>query len=84
MLTPVHTPGHLWEATHTSRGCNPVQLEEPGRQSMGDVDTLLAVQSRQRLFRWLADRHTIGVGAHFPELHPDDLATTRWNPTLSR
>ncbi|WP_157691333.1 hypothetical protein [Brevibacterium sandarakinum] len=51
---------------------------------MGDVDPLLAVQSRQRLCRWLADRHTIGVGAHFPELHPDNLATTRWNPTLSR
>lgn len=63
---------------------SPVQLEEPGWHSLGDVDLVLAEQSRLWLCRWFADRRTIGVGAHFPELQPGNLATTRWNPSLSR
>ncbi len=74
---PGHTPGHICVAV--SRGerrlvlvgdaitC-PVQIEEPTWHSMGDVDPTLANRTRDRLWRELEDGHTIGVGAHFPEL----------------
>lgn len=93
VMTPGHTPGHL-SVTVESGGSRvlllgdaitcPVQLEEPGWHSLGDIDPVLAERSRQRLCLWLADGRTIGVGAHFPELRPGHLATAEWQPVLSR
>ena len=92
VMTPGHTPGHLCVVLESGGErvllvgdaitC-PVQLEEPGWHSLGDVDPAQAQRSRRRLCHWLADRRTIGVGAHFPELHPGHLAGTGWQPLLS-
>lgn len=93
VMTPRHTPGHLCVEVETGGKrvlllgdaiTSPVQLEEPVWHSMGDVDHVLAEQSRQRLCRRLANWHTVGVGAHFPELQPGHLATRGWQPLLSR
>ncbi|HEX3813661.1 MAG TPA: MBL fold metallo-hydrolase [Mycobacteriales bacterium] len=77
LLAPGHTPGHLCLvlSSGTERAlllgdaitC-PVQLDEPTWHSMGDVDPALADRTRERLWRELEDEHSIGVGAHFPEL----------------
>lgn len=77
LLTPGHTPGHLCVSVTDgeerllllgdSITC-PVQLDEPGWRSMGDVDPELADATRRRLWQQLADGRTHGVGAHFPEL----------------
>ncbi|GAB3202367.1 MBL fold metallo-hydrolase [Geodermatophilus arenarius] len=75
-LTPGHTPGHP-PVSVTSGGerlvllgdavtC-PVQLAEPGRRSMGDVDAALAHRTRRRLWRELGEEGTSGVGAHSPQ-----------------
>ncbi|WP_129662710.1 MBL fold metallo-hydrolase [Phytoactinopolyspora endophytica] len=75
--TPGHTPGHC--AVIISSGLDramlvgdaitcPVQLTEPTWRSMGDVDPPLADRTREELWRELEDEHTIGTGAHFPEL----------------
>jgi glyoxylase-like metal-dependent hydrolase (beta-lactamase superfamily II) len=76
-MTPGHTPGHL-SVIVSSQGQRalllgdaivcPVQLDEPTWQSIGDVDPVLAMQVRERLFRELEDPTTLGAGAHFPEL----------------
>jgi len=77
LLAPGHTPGHLClvVSSGTERAlllgdsitC-PVQLDEPSWHSIGDVDPALAERTRQRFWRELEDRHTVGTGAHFPEL----------------
>ncbi|WP_345555017.1 hypothetical protein [Streptomonospora halophila] len=58
----------------------PVQLDEPTRQSIGDVDPDLARRVRERLFRELGDEATLGSGAHFPERFERVLAgqARRW------
>lgn len=77
MRTPGHTPGHC--AVVASSGPNrvlllgdaitcPFQLDDPAWHSFGDVDPALAHRTRERLWRELEDEHTIGAGAHFPEL----------------
>lgn len=77
LATPGHTPGHC--AVVVSSGSNralllgdaitcPIQLDEPTWHSMGDVDPALADRTRERLWRELEDPHTLGAGAHFPEL----------------
>jgi glyoxylase-like metal-dependent hydrolase (beta-lactamase superfamily II) len=87
LLTPGHTPGHLCVSV-TDGGQRlillgdsitcPVQLDEPGWRSMGDVDPELAHATRERLWQELADGRTRGVGAHFPELaHGRVTGTTR-------
>lgn len=76
-LTPGHTPGHL--CVVLSSGADralllgdavtcPVQLDEPSWHSLSDVDPVLAARTRDRLWRELEDGHTLGAGAHFPEL----------------
>jgi glyoxylase-like metal-dependent hydrolase (beta-lactamase superfamily II) len=87
--TPGHTPGHLCVAVESGAEralllgdaitC-PVQLEEPGWHSMGDVDPVLADRTRDRLWRELAQERTVGVGAHFPELQPGRVTArgARW------
>jgi glyoxylase-like metal-dependent hydrolase (beta-lactamase superfamily II) len=77
LLAPGHTPGHLCLvlSSGTERAlllgdaitC-PVQLDEPTWHSIGDVDPALADRTRERLWRELENEHSIGVGAHFPEL----------------
>ena len=77
LLAPGHTPGHLCVAVSSGQQrallvgdaitC-PIQLDEPTWHSMGDVDPVLAARTRERLWRELEDEHTVGVGAHFPEL----------------
>ncbi len=72
-----HTPGHLCVVISSGQEralllgdaitC-PVQLDETSWHSMGDVDPALAERTRERLWRELEDEHTIGAGAHFPEL----------------
>jgi glyoxylase-like metal-dependent hydrolase (beta-lactamase superfamily II) len=74
---PGHTPGHL--CVMVSSGADralllgdaitcPVQLNEPTWHSLGDVDPALADRTREQLWHDLSDGHTLGVGAHFPEL----------------
>jgi glyoxylase-like metal-dependent hydrolase (beta-lactamase superfamily II) len=76
-LAPGHTPGQL--CVVISSGAQralllgdaitcPIQLDEPAWHSMGDVDPVLAARTREQLWQELEDEHTIGVGAHFPEL----------------
>jgi glyoxylase-like metal-dependent hydrolase (beta-lactamase superfamily II) len=76
-MTPGHTPGHL--SVVVSSGVHralllgdavtcPQQLDEPSWHALGDVDPDLARRVRDRLFRELEDEHTLGAGAHFPEL----------------
>jgi len=91
LMAPGHTPGHLVLALESGAERTlllgdaitcPVQLEEPGWHSMGDVDPELAARTRERLWRELADGHTSGVGAHFPELRPGRVASLperRWD-----
>ena len=89
-LAPGHTPGHLCVVISSGERralllgdaitC-PIQLDEPAWHSMGDVDPLLAARTRERMWRELEDEHTIGVGAHFPELEFGRLRTgpvSRW------
>jgi glyoxylase-like metal-dependent hydrolase (beta-lactamase superfamily II) len=81
---PGHTPGHLCVVVSSGEEravllgdaitC-PIQLDEPAWHSIGDVDPLLAARTRERLWRELEDEHTIGAGAHFPELRFGALAT---------
>jgi glyoxylase-like metal-dependent hydrolase (beta-lactamase superfamily II) len=91
LLTPGHTPGHVCVAISSGHErallvgdaitC-PVQLNEPSWHSMGDVDPALAERTRERLWRELEDEHTIGVGAHFPELQFGRVLpgrTRRWS-----
>ncbi|MGY1810499.1 MBL fold metallo-hydrolase [Blastococcus sp. SYSU D00669] len=76
-MTPGHTPGHLSVVVSSGQHralllgdavtC-PVQLDEPSWHALGDVDPELAGRVRERLFRELEDEHTVGAGAHFPEL----------------
>lgn len=89
LMAPGHTPGHLCVAVDSGQErvlllgdaiTSPVQLEELGWRSMGDVDPALAEQTRQRLCRELADGRTTGVGAHFPELAPGHLDAGGWRP----
>jgi glyoxylase-like metal-dependent hydrolase (beta-lactamase superfamily II) len=77
LLAPGHTPGHLCVVISSGEEraillgdaitC-PLQLDEPTWHSIGDVDPALADRTRERLWRELEDGHTIGAGAHFPEL----------------
>jgi glyoxylase-like metal-dependent hydrolase (beta-lactamase superfamily II) len=77
LLAPGHTPGHMCVVVSSGQDrvlllgdsitC-PVQLDEPTWSSMGDVDPALARRTRERLWRELEDGHTMGAGAHFPEL----------------
>jgi glyoxylase-like metal-dependent hydrolase (beta-lactamase superfamily II) len=77
LLTPGHTPGHICVVISAGHEralllgdaitC-PIQLDEPTWHSMGDVDPAMANRTRERLWRELHDEHTIGAGAHFPEL----------------
>jgi glyoxylase-like metal-dependent hydrolase (beta-lactamase superfamily II) len=77
LLAPGHTPGHLCVVLSSGREralllgdaitC-PLQLDEPAWHSMGDVVPALAARTRERLWRELEDGHTVGTGAHFPEL----------------
>jgi hypothetical protein len=46
----------------------PLQLDEPDWHSIGDVDLAMADRTRERMWRELEGEHTIGTGAHFPEL----------------
>jgi hypothetical protein len=72
-----HTPGHLCVVV-ASGGRRalllggavtcPVQLDEPTRQSIGDVDPDLANRTRERLWRELEGEDIRGTGAHFPAL----------------
>lgn len=74
---PGHTPGHLCVVVSSGQHralllgdavtC-PIQLDEPTWHSMGDVDPALADRTRELLWRELEDEHTVGAGAHFPEL----------------
>jgi glyoxylase-like metal-dependent hydrolase (beta-lactamase superfamily II) len=77
LLAPGHTPGH--SCVVISSGDQralllgdaitcPVQLDEPSWHSISDVDPALADRTRQRLWRELEAEHTVGAGAHFPEL----------------
>jgi hypothetical protein len=76
-LAPGHTPGHLCVVMSSGRQraillgdaitC-PIQLDEPAWQSFGDVDPVLAAQTREGLWHELEDEHTTGAGAHFPEI----------------
>lgn len=77
IATPGHTPGHLCvmvdfgERRSLLLGdaiTHPVQLDEPGWHSIGDVDVDLANRTRERLWRDLEDPRTTGAGAHFPSL----------------
>ncbi len=90
LLAPGHTPGHLCVEISSREQpalllgdaitC-PIQLDEPAWHSMGDVDPVLTARTRERLWRELEDEHTIGVGAHFPELELGRLRTgivRRW------
>jgi glyoxylase-like metal-dependent hydrolase (beta-lactamase superfamily II) len=89
-LTPGHTPGHLCVAVASGGDralllgdamTAPVQLDEPGWHSFGDVDPDQADHTRERLWRELEDGRTIGVGAHFPELQFGRVASgtpRRW------
>jgi len=74
---PGHTPGHL--CVVVSSGAEralllgdaitcPIQLDEASWHSIGDVDPALADRTRERLWRELEGEHTVGAGAHFPEL----------------
>lgn len=77
VLAPGHTPGHLCVVISSGQEralllgdavtC-PIQLDEPTWHSIGDVDPALADRTRERLWRELEDDHTLGAGAHFPEL----------------
>ncbi len=90
LLAPGHTPGHLCVEISSREQpalllgdaitC-PIQLDGPAWHSMGDVDPVLTARTRERLWRELEDEHTIGVGAHFPELELGRLRTgivRRW------
>jgi glyoxylase-like metal-dependent hydrolase (beta-lactamase superfamily II) len=87
VCTPGHTPGHLCVevASEGSRllllgdaiTC-PMQLSQPGWHSMGDVDPILAEETRQGLLEVLRDDRTSAVGAHFPELRPGRMTVEGW------
>jgi glyoxylase-like metal-dependent hydrolase (beta-lactamase superfamily II) len=76
-LAPGHTPGHLCVVVSSGPQraillgdaitC-PIQLDEPAWHSFGDVDPVLAAQTREGLWQELEDEHTTGAGAHFPEI----------------
>jgi glyoxylase-like metal-dependent hydrolase (beta-lactamase superfamily II) len=88
---PGHTPGHL--CVVMSSGAHralllgdavtcPIRLDEPTWHSMGDVDPALADRTRERLRRELQNDHTLGAGAHFPELRFGRVLTgtgRRWH-----
>ena len=88
--TPGHTPGHLCIAIDSGEQrtlllgdavTHPVQLEEPGWHSLGDVDADMADRTRQHLWRQMEAPRVRGVGAHFPELGVGfvaDGADRRW------
>lgn len=76
---PGHTPGSLYVELSSSDQlllllgdaitC-PIQLDEPGWHSFGDVDVTAAEHTRQVLWAALSDGRTQGVGSHFPDLRP--------------
>jgi glyoxylase-like metal-dependent hydrolase (beta-lactamase superfamily II) len=91
LLAPGHTPGHMCIVVSSGDDralllgdaitC-PVQIDEPTWHSMGDVDPALANRTRERLWRELEDGHTVGAGAHFPELRFGRVLTgtgRRWH-----
>jgi glyoxylase-like metal-dependent hydrolase (beta-lactamase superfamily II) len=87
ILTPGHTPGSM--TVEVKSGAErlllvgdaitcPIQLAEPAWHSFGDVDAALAEYTRRRLWRELTDEHTLGVGAHFPQLAAGRVSSGRW------
>ena len=46
----------------------PLQLQHEDWGAASDMDPALAQRTRELLWRELEDEHTVGVGAHFPEL----------------
>ena len=90
LLAPGHTPGHLCLVISSGQQralllgdaitC-PLQLDEPAWHSIGDVDPAMADRTRRRMWRELEGEHTIGTGAHFPELQFGRILTgtaRRW------
>jgi glyoxylase-like metal-dependent hydrolase (beta-lactamase superfamily II) len=77
MAAPGHTPGHVVIVLSSGQeralllgdaiSC-PVQLDETDWSAMSDVDPAMARRTRERLWKELEGDHTVGAGAHFPEL----------------
>jgi glyoxylase-like metal-dependent hydrolase (beta-lactamase superfamily II) len=77
IFTPGHTPGHT-SVVVTSGSAQavllgdvvivPRQIEHPEWINSTDADPVLAAKTRDRLWRWLADRDTAVTAAHFPGL----------------
>jgi glyoxylase-like metal-dependent hydrolase (beta-lactamase superfamily II) len=87
VLTPGHTPGHLVVVLSSlgeralllgDAATHPVQLEEPGWHSFGDVEAGLARRNREWLWRELAAPRTVGTGAHFPGLRFGRVEGRAW------
>jgi hypothetical protein len=77
ICTHLHSDHVGWLFVGDAITC-PIQLAEPTWHSFGDVDAALAQHTRRRLWRELADEHTLGIGAHFPQLAAGRVSSGRW------
>jgi glyoxylase-like metal-dependent hydrolase (beta-lactamase superfamily II) len=91
--SPGHTPGHLTVEVRSgaervillgdAMTC-PHQLAEPEWHSLGDVDPVLALTTRNALWRELEQPETVGVGSHFPGLGAGRVEDWTWQEAGER